>query len=132
MSIVSDIDARNIKLSKIDTSGMSVFTEEEYKEYMSETLTEIHKPLIKEEPEKIIKAKIMKVLSHDGKTPKDYKRWMQNITYLKSMITEGNQAIWFEGFEIIRTSYVESIEEDDNNLVINTDNSIYFIKKLQD
>lgn len=106
----------------------------EYSDYMNEVLTEIHKPMIKEEPEKLIKAKIMKVLEHNGETPKHRDKWMKNITYYGSMIRAGYQAIWFwnNGNTMTRTSYVESVEEDENNLVVTTDNSVYHIKKFQD
>lgn len=81
----------------------------------------------------LINAKIIKVLEKDNETPKDNHRWMRNITYYPEMIQEGYQAIMFydNGNKMTRTSYVEKIVEDsENNLIFETENSIYYIKKI--
>lgn len=75
----------------------------------------------------------MKVLEKDNQTPKSLHRWNRDITYYPEMIQEGYQSIMFydNRNKITRTSYVEKIIEDsESNLIFETENSIYYIKKI--
>jgi uncharacterized phage-like protein YoqJ len=76
--------------------------------------------------------KIIKVLEKDNQTPKALHRWLRDITYYNIMIQKGYSAILFydNGNKATRTSYVQDIKEDENNLIIHTENSIYYIKKI--
>jgi hypothetical protein len=83
----------------------------------------------------LINAKIMKVLTKNNVTPKGLHMWLRDIMYCPEMIQEGSQAIMFydNGNKMIVTSYVEEIIEDsENNLIFETENSIYYIKKITD
>jgi len=78
------------------------------------------------------RAKIIKVLERDNNTPKSLHRWMREITYYPEFIQKSYQAIMFydNGNKMTRTSYVVDIQEDENNLVFTTENSIYYLKKF--
>lgn len=73
-------------------------------------------------------AKIIKILTHNG-LPKHLTKWSRDITYYISDIKVGRSAILYGNTKIIRTSPVTNIEEDENNLILTTENSVYYIKK---
>ena len=86
------------------------------------------------ENKNIIEGKIMKVLCRDGEICKLNHLWNQNIKYIRDSIKVGISARLYEGHTILKdvctTSIVKQVEEDENNLIITTQNSIYYIKKF--
>ena len=77
------------------------------------------------------KAKITKVLSMEG-VPKNLHMWMREVTYYRNDIVKGYSAILFYAEDVsMATSYIQDIYEDENNLVLTTEeNSVYYIKKF--
>ena len=77
------------------------------------------------------KAKIIKVLSMEG-IPKSLHMWMREVTYYRHDIITGRSAELFydDNTKMTVTSHVQAIREDENNLVITTENSVYYIKKF--
>ena len=75
-------------------------------------------------------AKIIKALDKDG-MPKDLFRWSMDIEYFTEDIVKGKSAVWYynEHSRVTITSSVTEIEEDENNLILSTENSVYYIKK---
>lgn len=78
-------------------------------------------------------AKIMNVLEKDGITPKHRDMWNRDIIYFDYLIQKGFQGMWFEdnGKTHVKTSCIESIKEDENNIYITTENSVFYIKKIR-
>jgi len=79
------------------------------------------------------KARILKVLEKDNKTPKAHHRWNRDIEYCREMIILNRSAMLFynQGTKVTITSRVLDIHEDENNSILTTENSIYYIKKIQ-
>jgi hypothetical protein len=77
---------------------------------------------------------IIKVLEKDLATPKAQHRWMRHIEYDPDRIDIGlTLHMYYDNFnKITITSPVTKREEDENNLIIHTENSIYYIKKIND
>lgn len=75
--------------------------------------------------------KIIKVLDKNGQ-PKHHQLWMINIL-IRERVHIGYPVFFYadSGKALTMTSLVEHIEEDENNLVLTTLDSIYYIKKLQ-
>ena len=80
----------------------------------------------------ITKARILKVLEKDNKTPKAHHRWNRDIEYCREMILLHRPAmLFYDNYtKVTRTSHVLHIKEDENNLILETENSIYYIKKI--
>lgn len=76
------------------------------------------------------KAKIIKVTTHED-IPKYTHTWMDNIEYHKEMIEIGNSITMLcsDEMSLITTSPLVDIEESENNLILSTKNSVYYIKK---
>ena len=76
--------------------------------------------------------KIIKVLDKNGQL-KHRQFWMMDILYFRERIHVGYPVFFYadSGKALAMTSLVENIEEDVNNLVLTTLNSVYYIKKLQ-
>lgn len=83
--------------------------------------------------ESMVKAKIIKVLEKDMQTPKNQNLWMQHVKYSRDSIRIGlSAAIYYSKSKQMEiTSHIEGIKEDENNLILTTENSIYYIKKLK-
>jgi hypothetical protein len=80
----------------------------------------------------MLKGKIIKVLEKDNKTPKAQDKWFRDIEYYRDMIVENRSAMLFydDGEKMTVTSRIKEIKEDENNLILTTENSIYYIKKI--
>lgn len=78
------------------------------------------------------KAKIIKVTTHDD-IPKYTQIWMDNVEYHKDAIKIGKSVIMLCSDErnLIAISPLTSIEEDENNLILNTENCAYYLKKYK-
>ena len=78
------------------------------------------------------KAKIIKALSMEG-IPKHIDMWMREVQYYRDDIITGESAVLFydENTKMIVISHVQNIREDENNLVLTTEeNCVYYIKKF--
>jgi hypothetical protein len=74
--------------------------------------------------------KIIKVLNYNGE-PKHNHVWMIDVEYYTETIVVGESArlLCDNRSHLITTSVVTKIQEDENNLILTTGNSIYYIKK---
>lgn len=77
------------------------------------------------------KAKIIKVTTHND-TPKHNHVWMDNVEYHEDIIEIGKSVVMLcsDEMSLITTSPVVDIKENENNLTLTTENSIYYIKKF--
>jgi len=76
---------------------------------------------------------ILNVLELDGITPKNHSMWSMKVRYNPKYIIKGYSAFLQHVNDCkycIKTSGIHNIEEDKNNLILYTRNSIYKIKKF--
>jgi hypothetical protein len=79
-----------------------------------------------------VEAKIMKIVSSEHGIAKHLSEWGKEVTYISDYLTVGHKAVLSKNNEsgAIITSSVISFTEGENNVVITTKNSVYYLKKF--
>jgi hypothetical protein len=65
--------------------------------------------------------------------PKNTDLWMKEVGFYSDEIVKGKSAVLFyDGLaQMTTTSTVKHVYEDTNNMIITTENSVYYIKKFR-